>query len=57
MVDPNQAHRELARDTTFMGLRRPDHRHRRGRPEGRQDTVLSVVLGTGVGIGQPQDMS
>ena len=23
--------------------------------EGRQDTVLSVVLGTGVGIGQPQD--
>ena len=25
--------------------------------EGRQDTVLSVVMGTGVGIGQPQDMS
>jgi glucokinase len=22
--------------------------------EGRQDTALSVVLGTGVGIGQPQ---
>ena len=26
-------------------------------PEGRQDTVLCVVLGTGVGIGHPQDMS
>ena len=27
--------------------------------EGRQDTVivLSVVMGTGAGIGQPQDMS
>ena len=25
--------------------------------EGRQGTVLSVVLWTGVGIGQPQDMS
>ena len=26
-------------------------------PEGGQDAVLSGVLGTGVGTGQPQDMS
>ena len=31
MVDPNQAHRELARGTTFMGLHTSDHRHRRRR--------------------------
>ena len=27
-VDPNQAHRELSAEPTFMSLRRPDHRHR-----------------------------
>ena len=26
-------------------------------PEGGQDAVLSGVLGTGLGAGQPQDMS
>ena len=29
----------------------------KGIPEGGQDVVLSGVLGTGVGTGQPQDMS
>ena len=28
-VDPNQAHRELARGIAFMGLHTSDHRHRR----------------------------
>ena len=31
------------------------HKLSLSKTEGRQDTVLSVVLGTGVGIGQPQD--
>ena len=26
-MDPNQARRELSGDPTFVGLRRPDHRH------------------------------
>jgi hypothetical protein len=30
-MDPNQAHRELSEELTFMALRRPDHRHRRRR--------------------------
>ena len=29
MVDPDQAHQEVSAEPTFMGLRRPDHRHRR----------------------------
>ena len=30
-MDPNQALRELSAEPTFMGLRRPDHRHWRRR--------------------------